>query len=253
MLPPGFTFQPSDQDLVVHFLLRWIHGLQLCRNVVQEADAYAREPEALLRGRQKAYFFTTLKPSSRNSSQVARRAGRGTWTLNTSKQGDPIKLAAAGGYKVIVWFKRHLSFYLGNAKNSTGFVMDEFALSSSYAPSNAKGRPGQKVLCVIRQTQRAINDAAKRKRQQLQTWSPPPTPAAGVRKVSNARLQKLQLLYIFRSMKRWGLTTAEEEAQLKDLMHDPQVDENHPTIKNMVAQFADRASQLDSIHHGSLS
>ncbi|URD77231.1 hypothetical protein MUK42_02268 [Musa troglodytarum] len=251
MLPPGFTFRPSDQDLVVHFLLRWIHGLQLCRNVVQEADVYAREPEALLRGRQKAYFFTTLKPSGRNLSQVARRAGRGTWTFNTSKQGDPIKLAVAGGYKVILWFKRHLSFHLDNAKNSTGFVMDEFARCALY--TCAHGLQGQKVLCVIRQTQRAINDAAKRKRRQLQTWSPPPTPAAGVRKVSNARLQKLQLLYIFRSMKRWGLTTSEEEAQLKDLMHDPQVDENHPTIKNMVAQFADRASQLDLIYHGSLS
>ncbi|RWW19842.1 hypothetical protein GW17_00016074 [Ensete ventricosum] len=141
MLPPGFIFQPSDQDLVVHFLLRWIHGLQLCRNVVQEADVYTREPEALLRGRQKAYFFTTLRPSSRNSSQVARRAGSGTWRLNTSKQGVPIKLAVAGGYKVIVWFKRHLSFHLSNAKNSTGFVMDEFALSSRHAPSSAKGRP----------------------------------------------------------------------------------------------------------------
>ncbi|XP_065020441.1 NAC domain-containing protein 68-like [Musa acuminata AAA Group] len=161
MLPPGFTFQPSDQELVV-YLCEWIHHMPLSCNAVEEADVYSQEPEALLHGRERAYFFTTLRTSS-SGLRVQRQAGNGTWMLNTSKTGTPVNVVCDNGDEVTVGHKRNLSFYLGKVKKCTGFVMDEYLLFAP--PYDNNGTKDQKVLCVIRQSPQAINNAAKRKRE----------------------------------------------------------------------------------------
>ncbi|THU68949.1 hypothetical protein C4D60_Mb08t09220 [Musa balbisiana] len=162
MLPPGFTFQPSDQELVAHYLCGRIHHMPLSCNAVEEADVYSQEPEALLHGRERAYFFTTLRTSG-SGLRVQRQAGNGTWMLNTSKTGTPVNVVCANGDEVTVGYKRNLSFYLGKVKKCTGFVMDEYLLCAP--PCDNNGTKDQKVLFVIRQSPQAINNAAKRKRE----------------------------------------------------------------------------------------
>ena len=47
ILPPGFRFSPTDEELVVYYLKRKIRGKPLILDIVAEIDIYKREPEEL--------------------------------------------------------------------------------------------------------------------------------------------------------------------------------------------------------------
>ncbi|CAL9065580.1 unnamed protein product, partial [Musa banksii] len=128
LVPSGYRFLPTEEELVVDYLANWVAGAPLPGRAVAFADVYGTEPWNLLSSdRHEGYFFAERKPKNNGSSRVDRKAGSGSWTLY--KKQEPVK-SIVGGREMVVGRKSCLSFNDGRRKNS-GWTMYEFEMSSS--------------------------------------------------------------------------------------------------------------------------
>jgi hypothetical protein len=90
MMPVGFCFQPTDEELVSFYLLKRVRGEDLGWDGIGEFDIYGENAPWQFCGNQefcgdqeKLYVFTRLKKLSKN--RVARTAGcGGVWHENSS-------------------------------------------------------------------------------------------------------------------------------------------------------------------------
>ncbi|CAL9145845.1 unnamed protein product, partial [Musa hybrid cultivar] len=170
VVPSGYRFLPTAEELVVDYLANCIAGTPLPSRAVAFADVYGTEPWNLLfSDRQEGYFFAERKPKNSGGSRVDRRAGTGSWTLN--KKQEPVK-SIVDGREMVVGRKSFLSFNDGRRKNS-GWVMYEYEMCS----------PGfeRRVLCHVKKKESSALSAkastlSKKPAHSLQSdVSPPPT------------------------------------------------------------------------------
>ncbi|XP_064957883.1 protein CUP-SHAPED COTYLEDON 2-like [Musa acuminata AAA Group] len=141
VVPSGYRFLPTAEELVVDYLANCIAGTPLPSRAVAFADVYGTEPWNLLcSDRQEGYFFAERKPKNSGGSRVDRKAGTGSWTLN--KKQEPVK-SLVDGREMVVGRKSFLSFNDGRRKNS-GWVMYEYEMCS----------PGfeRRVLCHVKKS-----------------------------------------------------------------------------------------------------
>ncbi|XP_021761797.1 NAC domain-containing protein 53-like [Chenopodium quinoa] len=76
MIPPGFRFDPKDEELITHYLVPKINGKALPPNKMHETILYVYyEPES----ERTWYFFTRLERLYENGSRPRRSAGNGYW------------------------------------------------------------------------------------------------------------------------------------------------------------------------------
>ncbi|URE26722.1 hypothetical protein MUK42_07865 [Musa troglodytarum] len=128
LVPSGYRFLPTAEELVVDYLANWVAGAPLPARAVAFADVYGTEPWNLLgSGRQEGFFFAERKPKSSGGSRVDRKAGTGSWALN--KKQEAVK-SIVGGREMVVGRKSYLSFNDGRRKNS-GWCMYEYEMISS--------------------------------------------------------------------------------------------------------------------------
>jgi hypothetical protein len=74
MMPVGFRFQPTDEELVGFYLLNKVRGEDMGWDGIREIDIYGEKaPWEFCGGQEKLYIFTRLKRLSKN--RVARTAG----------------------------------------------------------------------------------------------------------------------------------------------------------------------------------
>ncbi|URE38094.1 hypothetical protein MUK42_07873 [Musa troglodytarum] len=124
LVPSGYRFLPSVEELVVDYFTNWVTGTPL----PGRADIYGTELWNLLgSSRQEGYFFVERKPKSSGGSRVDRKAGTGSWTLN--KKQEAVK-SIVDGRETVVGRKSFLSFNHGRRKNS-GWIMYEYEMCSS--------------------------------------------------------------------------------------------------------------------------
>ncbi|RWV77292.1 hypothetical protein GW17_00061898 [Ensete ventricosum] len=138
LVPSGYRFLPTAEELVVDYLANWVAGLPLPGRAVAFADVYGTEPWNLLGDRQEAFFFTERKPKSSGGSRVDRKAGSGSWTLNKRQE------SIIDGREMMVGRKSCLSFNDGRRKYS-GWTMYEYELCSS-------GGFERRVLCHVKKS-----------------------------------------------------------------------------------------------------
>ncbi|CAL9758939.1 unnamed protein product [Musa acuminata subsp. burmannicoides] len=141
VVPSGYRFLPTAEELVVDYLANCVAGTPLPSRAVAFADVYGTEPWNLLcNDRQEGYFFAERKPKNSGGSRVDRRAGTGSWTLN--KKQEPVK-SIVDGREMVVGRKSFLSFNDGRRKNS-GWTMYEYEMCS----------PGfeRRVLCHVKKS-----------------------------------------------------------------------------------------------------
>jgi hypothetical protein len=119
MMPVGFRFQPTDEELVGFYLLNKVRGEDMGWDGIREIDIYGEKaPWEFCGGQEKLYIFTRLKRLSKN--RVARTAGGcGVWHENSSDevcdaQGDVI------GFRKLFCFKVK--------KQKSNWLMHEFSL-----------------------------------------------------------------------------------------------------------------------------
>ncbi|XP_066339439.1 NAC domain-containing protein 71-like [Miscanthus floridulus] len=126
-LPPGFRFHPTDDELVMYYLLRKCGGLPLAAPVIAEVDLYKFDPwqlpEKAFGGEKEWYFFSPRDRKYPNGSRPNRAAGTGFWKATGADKpvGSPRPVA----------IKKALVFYAGKPPKGvkTNWIMHEYRLA----------------------------------------------------------------------------------------------------------------------------
>ncbi|XP_062173469.1 NAC domain-containing protein 41-like [Alnus glutinosa] len=122
MLPLGFRFMPTDEELISHYLVKKVKGEELSWDGIPDCDLYGEKPPWEICGDQeKVYFFTTLKKLSKN--RVSRTAGCGVWHENCT-----VKIYDNRGD--IIGARKLFNFNVkeGSTTKNSNWIMHEFSL-----------------------------------------------------------------------------------------------------------------------------
>ncbi|XP_059663806.1 NAC domain-containing protein 1-like [Cornus florida] len=153
--PPGFRFHPSDEELIVHYLLNKVKSRQLPASVITEIELYNYNPWDLpkkaLFGEEEWYFFSPRDRKYPNGARPKRSAASGYWKATGTDK--PI-LTSSGSKRIGV--KKALVFYTGRPPKGmkTDWIMNEYRLPETMnRPSKLKAsmRLDDWVLCRVRQ------------------------------------------------------------------------------------------------------
>ncbi|XP_047057369.1 NAC domain-containing protein 48-like [Lolium rigidum] len=158
-LPPGFRFNPTDEELIFYYLRNRAASEQCPAPVIADVDVYKFNPWDLpsqaVYGDSEWYFFSPRDRKYPNGSRPNRAAGSGYWkSTGTDK---PIHDGAVGKG---IGVKKALIFYEGRAPRGTktGWIMHEYRIAADpldatlNKPVNARNvsmRLDDWVLCRI--------------------------------------------------------------------------------------------------------
>ncbi|XP_028069678.1 NAC domain-containing protein 10-like [Camellia sinensis] len=151
--PPGFRFHPSDEELIIHYLLNKVNSRLLPASVIAEIELYNYNPWELpkkaLFGEDEWYFFSPRDRKYPNGERPNRTAASGYWKATGTDK--PI-LTSSGSKKIGV--KKALVFYTGRPPKGvkTDWIMNEYRLPETSRSSKLKGsmRLDDWVLCRVR-------------------------------------------------------------------------------------------------------
>lgn len=155
VLPPGFRFHPTDEELVVHYLKKRAASTPLPVPIITEIDLYKFDPWELPGkasfGEQEWYFFSPRDRKYPNGARPNRAAGSGYW-----KATGTDKPITSNGATQNVGVKKALVFYRGRPPKGvkTNWIMHEYRLTeSSTRPTTFLARKSLRlddwVLCRI--------------------------------------------------------------------------------------------------------
>jgi hypothetical protein len=151
MMPVGYRFQPTDDELVGFYLLKKVRGEELGWDGIGELDIYGEKaPWQFCGDQEKLYVFTRLKYLSKN--RVARTAGcGGVWHENSSDkiyddQGDVI-----GARKLFSFMVKE-----GSCRKKSNWIMHEFSFAGELE------RKTDWVLCTIQKKEAGSRAGVKR-------------------------------------------------------------------------------------------
>ncbi|CAI9770096.1 unnamed protein product [Fraxinus pennsylvanica] len=123
-LPPGFRFYPTDEELIVHFLLRKVALLPCHPDVLPDLDLYPYDPWDLngkaMAESNKWYFY-----SRRTQSRIT---DSGYW--QSIGIDEPIYSSAS---QKLIGMKKYYAFYIGEPPEGvkTDWILQEYRLSDS--------------------------------------------------------------------------------------------------------------------------
>lgn len=166
---PGFSFCPSDSELVSFYLRPRISGQPLpdaTKQFFHEADVYATDPASLVAGylpgparaqgeSKNWYFFSLVKPKSAQDSRKCRivGGGKGTWKQERGNDVDDAEGHAIGRLEKFT--------YTPNPKEDKKppeWLMMEFSVDQQ----DDGGQPRPLLcLCKIYQSPRFLKSASK--------------------------------------------------------------------------------------------
>lgn len=137
---PLYKFDPTDEDLVIHYLLPRALGLPFpYSHAVIDADPGGLPPWQVLErhgidmfsgAADQAFFFGPAPDPDHNGGRMVRIVeGGGFWQGQKGEDGVVVFLRPGDGAELEVTFNRYnLTFYDGKSERSTGFVMHEFEI-----------------------------------------------------------------------------------------------------------------------------
>ncbi|XP_018498698.2 NAC domain-containing protein 83 [Pyrus x bretschneideri] len=152
-LPPGFRFQPTDEELVFHYLRCKVFSCPLPASIIPEINVCLYDPWDLPGDlEQERYFFSNRESKYRNGNRANRVTSSGYW-----KATGVDKKIASSRKNNIVGKKKTLVFYKGKSPNvsKTDWVMHEYCLvnvettASIHTTENALTPKGNWVLCRV--------------------------------------------------------------------------------------------------------
>ncbi|TKY56653.1 NAC domain-containing protein 86 [Spatholobus suberectus] len=149
VLPPGFRFHPTDEELVAYYLKRKINGRKIELEIIPEVDLYKCEPwdlpgKSLLPGKDlEWYFFGPRDRKYPNGSRTNRATKSGYWKA-TGKDRKVNSQARAVG------MKKTLVYYRGRAPHGSrsNWVMHEYRLDERECET-ASGLQDAYALCRV--------------------------------------------------------------------------------------------------------
>ncbi|KAK1663541.1 hypothetical protein QYE76_051700 [Lolium multiflorum] len=156
-LPPGFRFQPTDQEIIVCYLSKKVASAKAAvTSIIADVDIYKFDPwelpEKAMFGEGEWFFFSPRDRKYPNGARPNRTAGSGYWKAT----GTDKPILAAGGTRCL-GVKKALVFYQGRSPRGTKteWVMHEYRLLHADAGA-ARHRPHDSmrlddwVLCRVR-------------------------------------------------------------------------------------------------------
>ncbi|GER46818.1 NAC domain protein [Striga asiatica] len=138
-LPIGFRFQPTDEELLVHYLKRKVFSLPLPVSVIPELDVFHLNPWDLPGDlKEKRYFFCQRKMNLKSKCSTNFSADYGNWKGSRNKDKQIL------ANNLIIGFKKSYVYNQLATKSSRGlktqWVLQEFCLIGSISsPYSTQG------------------------------------------------------------------------------------------------------------------
>uniref|UniRef100_A0A0E0L2J9 NAC domain-containing protein n=1 Tax=Oryza punctata TaxID=4537 RepID=A0A0E0L2J9_ORYPU len=132
ILPTGFRFHPTDEELVINYLQRRATGLSCPIPIIADVEIYNFNPWELpsmaLFGEHEWYFFTLRDHRYPNSVRPSRSAASGFWKATGTDK--PIQVANMQSTPIAM--KKALVFYVGRPplETKTTWIMHEYRLTN---------------------------------------------------------------------------------------------------------------------------
>ncbi|XP_019246639.1 PREDICTED: NAC domain-containing protein 104-like [Nicotiana attenuata] len=146
-LPPGFCFDPTDEEIVMYYLKSKVAGLSFYPSInIPYIDFSSSDPSELnekaLWGKNQWYFFSQVKEN--------RATRQGYW--KEIHMNEPIILENFG--EKMVGIKKYFVYYNIHEVQSN-WIMEEFHLSSSNSfkkPTKKRENEMELVLCRVHES-----------------------------------------------------------------------------------------------------
>ncbi|XP_054797608.1 NAC transcription factor 29-like [Prosopis cineraria] len=127
--PPGYRFHPTEEELIIFYLMKKIMNEPLPPNQMLEVDVYQHDPQILCRRYKSAcekewYFFSPRERKYPNGVRPKRSTKDGYWKVSGSD-----RLIYSKGMIVGKW--NTLVYYRGKAPTGTktNWIMREYKLA----------------------------------------------------------------------------------------------------------------------------
>ncbi|KAJ8772482.1 hypothetical protein K2173_027659 [Erythroxylum novogranatense] len=127
-LPPGFRFQPTDEELVFQYLKCKILSWPLPASIIPEINVCKHDPWDLPGDlEQERYFFSYKQAKYPNGNRINRATGSGFWKAT----GVDKRIVPPSRNIDVVGMKKTLVFYSGKPPNGcrTDWIMHEYRLA----------------------------------------------------------------------------------------------------------------------------
>ncbi|KAL3512557.1 hypothetical protein ACH5RR_025274 [Cinchona calisaya] len=125
-LPPGFRFQPTDEEIVFQYLLRKTFSCPLPASIIPEINVCKHDPWDLPGDlEQDRYFFSNKEAKYPNGNRTNRATDAGYW-----KATGVDKQIVSSKRKPLVGLRKTLVFYKGKPPHGskTEWIMHEYRL-----------------------------------------------------------------------------------------------------------------------------
>ncbi|CAI9092749.1 OLC1v1028075C1 [Oldenlandia corymbosa var. corymbosa] len=153
-LPAGYKFEPTDVELLRHYLYNKVHGLPLPRNRILDFNLYDESPESI-KGKYPSinnrwYVFTSRQKKYPKGYRPSRSAPGGFWKAT----GADVPIRVKPGVEEL-GYRKSLVYHKGKPPHGTktGWIMHEFKLKHTPAPANGANanhmRLDDCVLCRL--------------------------------------------------------------------------------------------------------
>ncbi|TVU03748.1 hypothetical protein EJB05_50713 [Eragrostis curvula] len=153
-LPAGFRFHPTDEELIVHYLMNQAASVPCPVPIIAEVNIYQCNPWDLppkaLFGENDWYFFSPRDRKYPNGARPNRAAGSGYWKATGT---DKAIMSTPTSENIGV--KKALVFYTGKPPKGvkTDWIMHEYRLTVGNRTTKRKGSSSMRlddwVLCKI--------------------------------------------------------------------------------------------------------
>ncbi|KAG8379476.1 hypothetical protein BUALT_Bualt07G0092500 [Buddleja alternifolia] len=135
-LPPGFRFEPTDEEIVFQYLARKIFSHPLPASVIPEINVFSFDPWDLPGdSEQDRYYFSNKETNYRNINRASKATCGGYWKVTGS-----YKQIICSKRMPIMGIKKTLLFYKGKHHHTcrTDWFMHVYciAISGNSTPSN---------------------------------------------------------------------------------------------------------------------
>ncbi|KAL2553163.1 xylem NAC domain 1 [Forsythia ovata] len=141
ILPPGFYFDPTDEELIVYFLYQKAASMPCTPKIIPDLDRYSPDPWELndkaFMGEKQWYFFTRKMQN--------RATEKGFW----KEIGVDEPIYTSTGNKVGI--KKYLVFYTDVvcSEKKTDWMMEEYHLLNFLIAENHIQDLDERVLCRV--------------------------------------------------------------------------------------------------------
>ncbi|KAI9111442.1 hypothetical protein K1719_017132 [Acacia pycnantha] len=174
-LPPGFRFHPTDEELIVFYLLNQYRSKPCPASIIPEVDIYKFDPwdlpEKAESGEKERYFFSPRDRKYPNGVRPNRATESGYW-----KATGTDKAIYSSGSKLI-GLKKALVYYKGKPPKGikTGWIMHEYRLVESRTSQANKHvgtmRLDDWVLCRIYKKKNMVGKTIMEEKQEFPSSS----------------------------------------------------------------------------------